>query len=360
MATTSSATETPPESPAQILTRTRAAARRRPARAVGVLLLALLATCSVRLLLGSYTVTIPDFFTILGGGQLEHARGARYIVMEEKLPRTVLGGLAGAAFGLGGAIFQLLLRNPIASPDIIGISNGASLGAVIGIVFLGLSGLPLTLMAISVALATALLILLLASGGRTPGANGAAGNRFVLMGLGISAAAAAFIQYVLSRTSTTTAQTLAHWLAGSLSTANWNRITLLCLLLFPLLLPLLAFSKQLHATAIGEDLARGLGVPVPIIRTSFITLGVLLVAVATAATGPLAFIAFMSGPLARALTGGRHNLTAAALTGAILVIGADFIGSNLIPGTNLPAGVLTGALGAPALIWLLARSQERN
>lgn len=346
--------------PLETLRRTRAAARRRPALAVCGLALALLGTCAVRVLLGTYTVTVPDFFTIVGGGTIDHARGARYIVLEEKLPRAVLGTLAGVAFGLGGAVFQLLLRNPIASPDIIGISNGAALGAVIGIIFLGLSGFPLTLLAVGVALAVALLILMLASGGQALAGPGTAGNRFVLVGLGISAAAGAFIQYVLSRTSTTSAQTLAHWLAGSLSTANWDRISLLLLLLAPLLLPLVVFGRQLHATAVGEDLARGLGVPVRAVRTGFIALGVLLVAVATAATGPIAFIAFMAGPLARALTGGRHSLTASALVGAILVVGADFIGSNLIPGANLPAGVLTGALGAPALIWLLARSPERS
>lgn len=327
--------------------------RRRPRRAVAGLVLLLLIACAVRVLLGSYTVTIPDFFTILGGGTIENARGARYIVMEEKLPRAVLGVLAGAAFGLAGGIFQLLLRNPIASTDIIGISNGAALGAVIGIVFFGLGGLPLTLLAIAVALAMALLIMLLSAG------DSSAGNRFILVGLGISALAGAFIQYVLSRVSTTSSATLTHWLAGSLSMANWDRISLLALLLLPLVLPLLFFWQPLHATAVGEDLARGIGVPTRAIRAGFIALGVLLTAVATAATGPLAFIAFMSGPIARALTGGRHNLTAAALVGAILVVTADFIGSNLIPGGgNLPAGVLTGAFGAPVLIWLLARSPE--
>lgn len=339
----------------QTVASVRARARRRPALAIVGLALTLIAVCAVRVLLGSYTVTIPDFFTILGGGTIESAKGARYIVMEEKLPRAVLGALAGAAFGLGGAIFQLLLRNPIASPDIIGVSNGAALGAVIGIVFLGLGGLPLTLLAIAVALAVVLVIMALSAG------DGSAGNRFILVGLGISALGSAFIQYLLSRTSTTSAQTLTHWLAGSLSTANWDRISLLALLLLPLLLPLILFARPLHATAVGEELALGLGVPTRAVRPGFIALGVLLVAVATAATGPLAFVAFMAGPIARALTGGRHNLTAAALVGASLVVLADFIGSNLIPGgINLPAGVLTGAFGAPALIWLLTRSPERS
>lgn len=334
--------------------------RRRPLLVLLGLSLALLASCAVRVLLGSYTVTIPDFLTILGGGSIEEARGARYIVMEEKLPRAVLGTLAGAAFGLGGAIFQLLLRNPIASPDIIGVSQGAALGAVLGLVFLGLGGLPLSLLAIGVALVLTLLTLGLAAQ-RQQAANSQVGNRFILVGLGLSALASALIQYLISRISTSSAQTLTHWLAGSLSLANWERISLLALFLLPLILPLVIFSRPLHATALGEDLARGLGVPTSQVHSGFLALGVLLVAVATAATGPLAFVAFMSGPLARALTGGRHNLAASALTGAILVVLADFAGSNLIPGgINLPAGLLTGALGAPLLVWLLARSSERS
>lgn len=341
------------EAATQTLARALARTHRRPRYAVASLFLLLFVACAVRVLLGSYTVTIPDFFTILGGGNIENARGARYIVMEEKLPRAVLGILAGSAFGLAGGIFQLLLRNPIASPDIIGISNGAALGAVIGIVFFGLGGLPLTLLAIALALAMALLIMLLSL------KDSSAGNRFILVGLGISALAGSFIQYVLSRVSTTSSATLTHWLAGSLSMANWERISLLALLLLPLFLLLVLFWRPLHATAVGEDLAHGIGVPTRAVRVGFIALGVLLTAVATAATGPLAFIAFMSGPIARALAGGRHSLTASALVGAILVVTADFIGSNLIPGGgNLPAGVLTGAFGAPVLMWLLARSTE--
>lgn len=329
-------------------------ARRRPAIVLTSLVLTLLGALLVRVLLGSYTVTLPDFFTILGGGTVEHARGARYIVMEDKLPRAVLGTLAGLAFGTAGAIFQLLLRNPLASPDIIGISTGASLGAVTAIVFFGLSGLPVSAFAVIFALVVAVLIMLLSAG------DSGAGNRFILMGIGVSALASSVISYLMSRVSSSDAQSATLWMTGSLSNANWNRISILVTVLLFLFPAVGLFHRHLHATAVGDELAHGIGVRTSAVRWGFITLGVLLAAVATAATGPIAFVAFVSGPIARRLLGGHHSLTASALVGAVIVVLADFAGSNLIPSGNLPVGVLTGALGAPLLIWLLARSQKEG
>lgn len=332
----------------------RRAARRRPAIVLTSLLLTLLGALAVRVLLGSYTVTVPDFFTIVGGGTVEGARGASYIVMEDKLPRAVLGALAGFAFGTSGAIFQLLLRNPLASPDVIGISAGASLGAVTAIVFFGLGGLPVSLFAIVFALAVAVLIMLLSVG------DAGADNRFILMGIGVSALASSAISYLMSRISATDAQAATLWMTGSLSAANWNRISLLLAALL-LIFPCVAlYHRPLHATTVGDELAHGIGVPTGAVRWGYIALGVLLAAVATAATGPIAFVAFVSGPIARRLLGGAHSLTASALVGASIVVLADFAGANLLPGGNLPVGVLTGALGAPALIWLLARSQKEG
>ena len=336
------------------LTQIRRAARKRPHLVLVLLSLTLLGALAVRVLMGSYTVTIPDFFTLLSGGNLDHARGARYIVMEDKLPRAVLGALAGLAFGAAGAIFQLLLRNPLASPDIIGISTGASLGAVTAIVFFGLTGFSVSLFAIGFALVVALLIMLLSAG------DTGAGNRFILMGIGISALASSVISYLMSRVSSSDAQTATLWMSGSLSNANWNRISILSLTLLILLPTVALLHRYLHALAVGDELAHGLGVRTHAVRWGFITLGVLLAAVATAATGPIAFVAFVSGPIARRLQGGPHSLTASALVGAIIVVLADFVGANLIPSGNLPVGILTGAAGAPLLIWLLARSQKEG
>lgn len=341
-------------SPAQQVAALRVAARRRPRLVLVGLSVLLLAVFLVRVLLGTYTVTLPDFITILQGGTIEGARGARYIVLSDKLPRAVLGTLTGLAFGSAGAIFQLLLRNPLASPDIIGISSGASLGAVLGIVFWGFTGFQLSFVAITFSLAIAVLIMVLSAG------RGGVGNRFILMGIGVAALANAVVNYLLTRIDINSAQSAMVWMTGSLSVANWERIAILAMALCVILPFVVIFYRQLHAIAVGEELAQGLGLNVTVTRWLFIVLGVLLAAVATAATGPIAFVAFVSGPIARRLLGGRHSLVASALVGAVIVVFADFLAANVIPGGAMPVGVLTGAFGAPILIWLLVQSQKEG
>lgn len=326
---------------------------RRPILGISGLALALLATMAVRVLLGSYTVTIPDFLTLVTGGEVP-VRGARFIVMEDKLPRAVLGALAGIAFGCAGAIFQLLLRNPLASPDIIGISNGASLGAVLSMVYWGASGFSVSLYAIVFALAAALVTMLLASG------QGNVGNRFILMGIGVAALCNAAVTYLLERMSMGQASSATVWMVGSLSIANWDRIGILLISLLVLLPFVLWGINHLKTSAVGDDLAHGLGVPVGFIRWYYIALGVLLAAIATAATGPIAFVAFVAGPIARRIMGGRHTILGASLVGATIVVLADFVAANLFPSISFPVGILTGAMGAPLLIWLLVQNQKEG
>ncbi len=339
-------------SSAQHVKELRTRARRRPRRTIAVLAVAVLGIFLVRILLGSYTVTLPDFVTILQGGTIEGARGARFIVMEDKLPRAVLGLLVGMAFGASGAIFQLLLRNPLASPDVIGISTGASLGAVLGIVYWGATGFSLSIFAVIFSLLIAVGIMMLSSG------RGNVGNRFILMGIGVSALAGSIINYLLSRMDLNSASSAALWMTGSLSSANWDRISILLAALAVIIPLVVLFHSRLHVMAVGEDLAHSLGLNVTATRWIFIVLGVLLAAVATAATGPIAFVAFVSGPIARRLIGGTHSLVASALVGAFIVLLADFIAANYIASGSMPVGVLTGVFGAPILIWLLIRSQK--
>lgn len=339
-------------SPAQRVKDLRTRSHRRPRRAIAVLAVAVLAVFLMRVLLGSYTVTFPDFLTILQGGTVEGARGARFIVMEDKLPRAVLGLLVGMAFGASGAIFQLLLRNPLASPDVIGISTGASLGAVLGIVYWGATGFSLSIFAVVFSLLIAVGIMALSSG------RGNVGHRFILMGIGVSALAGSIINYLISRMNLNSASSAALWMTGSLSSANWDRISILLLVLAVIVPFVVVLHSRLHAIAVGEELAHSLGLNVAITRWIFIILGVLLAAVATAATGPIAFVAFVSGPIARRLIGGAHSLTASALVGAFIVLLADFIASNYIASGSMPVGVLTGVFGAPILIWLLVRAQK--
>ncbi|MGW9415546.1 FecCD family ABC transporter permease [Arthrobacter cupressi] len=318
------------------------------------------------ILLGSYTVTVPDFFTIvwahLTGG--EKIPGASFIVMESKLPRAIVGLLTGLAFGLSGALFQTMLRNPLASPDVIGISHGASASAVVAIVVFGASGATVSAAALLGALAVALLIYLISRGGNLRGSSGnAAGNRLVLAGVGIAAAFGAVVNFLMTRADIRTAAEALIWLNGSLNPATWERIgTLLPAL--GVLLPLAAgLAKPLRLLELGDDTAAGLGVRVGAVRLGLVLTAVALAAVATAAAGPVSFVAFLAGPIARRVTG-KPSLPASALTGAVIVLAADYFAYNLAPllldGTVLPVGVVTGALGAPFLLWLLATSNRKD
>lgn len=322
----------------------RAVRRRRRRRSLVVnagLTALLVGLFALRVLGGDYTITPVDFVRILAGAEIP---GARFILMESKLPHAVLGVLAGVAFGLGGALFQTVLRNPLASPDLIGVSAGASAAAVFAIVVLGLSGLWLSGFAIAGALGVAAVIWLCA------GPRG--GYRLVLVGVAFAALLISFVQYLFARASVFETQSALVWLTGSLNQASWATIGRLAVSLSVLLVCVVLASRGLRLAELGADTARGLGHPPRRDRT-VLALGVLLVATATAASGPISFVALLSGPIARRLNAGRLSLTGAALVGAVVVVGADHIASYAIPGATLPVGVVTGALGAPFLLWLL-------
>jgi len=311
----------------------------------------------VNVLLGSYTVTIPDFFRLLGGADIP---GASFIVMENKLPRAVTGTLIGVAFGLAGAIFQTMLRNPLASPDIIGISYGASASAVAAMVIFGLTGVTVSVAAMIGALAIALLIYLVS---HRSGASGGASARLILIGIGFAAIMQAVVGYLMTRTDIRTAQGALVWLNGSLNSSNWDRVAVLAASLVLLLPAVAMLSRSLRGLEMGDDAAAGLGVRVGPARLGLVVTAVLLAAVATAAAGPVAFVAFLAGPIARRLLGGAGSLVAAGGVGAVIVLAADFAAANLIPmfltnGTALPVGVVTGALGAPFLLWLLVTTNR--
>ena len=327
---------------------TLALARRGPHRrrmtVVGVLLLLLVGLVVVRALLGDYRISFPDAVRIIGG---ETIPGASFILMESTLPRALMAVLAGAAFGAAGGAFQVMLRNPLASPDVLGITLGASAGAVIAVVLFGVRGTPVTVAALSGAVLAAGLILSQAGG------RGGATGRMVLVGVALAAGLSAVVHWVLVRASIYQAQDALIWLSGSLNTVTWADILRL-LVLDALLLPvLLALAGRLPVLGLGDDLAEGLGVRVGRLRVGVTVLVVALVAAATAVVGPVAFVGFLSGPIARRLVPGRPGVGVAALVGAVVVLGADYVAAYGIPGTALPVGVVTGALGAPVLLWML-------
>ncbi|HET7684337.1 MAG TPA: iron chelate uptake ABC transporter family permease subunit, partial [Marmoricola sp.] len=175
----------------------------------------------------------------------------------------------------------------------------------------------------------------------------------VLIGIGVSAALQSVVQYLFTRADVYDAQLVLRWLTGSLNAASWPVIRLLAALLLVLAPLLVHLGRSARIAELGDDTAAGLGVGRRH-ADALLVAGVLLVALAVAAAGPVAFVAFLAGPIARALNGGRSTLAGAALAGAAIVVGADHVAAYLIPDVNLPVGVVTGAFGAPFLLWLLA------
>ena len=340
--------------------------QRGPLNRTAVLAAAVVVMFFVSVLLGSYTVTVPDFFTIVtnhltGGPKIP---GASFIVMENKLPHAVIGTMIGVAFGLAGALFQTMLRNPLASPDVIGISSGASAAAVVAIVVFGASGATVSGAALAGALAVAVLIYAISNGrNRGPGRGNAAGNRLVLAGVGIAAALQAVVGFLMTRADIRTAADALVWLNGSLNSATWERAGVLFLALAVLVPAVVFIAGPLRILELGDDAAAGLGLRVAATRLAVVVIAVSLAAVATAAAGPVAFVAFLAGPIARRFTG-RPGLPASALVGALIVLAADYVAANVAPlllgGTVLPVGVVTGALGAPFLLWLLVTTNRKD
>lgn len=323
-------------------TATRGPRRRRRLVLAG-LVAGVVAAFAARVLLGDYTFTVPDFVRILFGEQIPVST---FILMETKLPRAVLAVLVGVGLGTAGSLFQMLLRNPLASPDIVGVSQGASAAGIVAILVFDLRGAAVSLFAVCGAVAIAALVRWVA------GTTG--GYRLVLVGVGVATAMVSIVQYLLARSNIYDVQLALRWLVGSLNNVPWQTIGVLAAALAVLLLLLAVLARALPALEMGADAAAGLGVGRH--RTDALLLvGVLLTAVSVAAAGPVAFVAFMAGPIARAFMGGRHSLVAGALVGALLMLLADYVAAYLIPGVVLPVGIVTGAVGGPFLLWLLAR-----
>jgi iron complex transport system permease protein len=179
------------------------------------------------------------------------------------------------------------------------------------------------------------------------------GYKLVLVGVGLAAALQSVIQYLFTRADSYDAHLALRWLTGSVSAADWPTLRLLALVLL-VLMPLTAWlSRSLRITELGPDTVAALGVTSR--RTDLLLLlAVVLTAVGVAAAGPVAFVAFLAGPIARACNGGRTTLLGAGLVGAAAVVAADYVADYLLVDINFPVGVVTGSLGAPFLLWLLA------
>jgi iron complex transport system permease protein len=334
--------------PADAVRRITRRRRRRHRFVTSTLAATLVGVCAAALTLGEFAVTPLEVLTALAGGA---DAGTSFVVVDLRLPRLLLGVEVGVALALAGAMFQTVLRNPLASPDIIGISQGAGAGAVLALLVLGLQGAEVSLVALAGAVTAGALLYAVSWRG------GIAGFRFVLSGIAVAYLATSFVGYLLTRAQVQDAQTALTWLTGSVGSATWPAVRLLALAL-AVLLPAVALGiRPMRALLLGDDVAAGLGTRPERARVVVIGLGVCLAAVATAVAGPLAFVALTSGPIARRLLGdGSVGLLPTALAGATLVAAADLVAQHALPGVQVPVGVVTGVVGGPYLVWLLARS----
>ncbi len=323
---------------------------RRRSTVISVLAAAVVAVFVLSLCIGQTFYPLDEVVRVMLGDQVA---GASFTVGRLRLPRAVVAVLVGVCFGMGGVTFQTMLRNPLASPDIIGISAGAGAAAAFGIIVLSLSGALVSVFAIAAGLGIAALIYLLSYRG------GVAGTRLILIGIGIAAMLDSVTAYILSRAGAWDLQEATRWLNGSLNGVSWADALLVLLALVALGPLLLAQDRHVSLLQLGDDAAGALGVRVEAARITAIVAAVGLIAFATAATGPVAFVAFLAGPIAARIVRNGSMLIPAALVGALLVLVSDLVGQYAV-GTRFPVGVVTGALGAPYLLYLIIRSNRKG
>ncbi len=301
-----------------------------------------------------YGNTIYSPGTILKVILGENIQGATFTIMSLRLPRTLAGVLVGFAFGMSGYVFQSILRNDLASPDIIGVSSSTSLIAIFCIIFLRFDSTLTSVVSVFAGLITAFIIYSLSS------YNGFSQGKMVLIGIGAQAFFRALTNLVLLNASEYDVSSTMQWLSGSLNNVTLDEIPVLFMVVIICGIFLISYSKHLGAIQLGDEYATTLGVNIKTIYPILIGFSVALVAFSTAVTGPIASVAFLSGPIAKRIAGnGKSNIITAGLVGAIIVLLADFVGQNAFA-VRYPVGVITGILGAPYLIYLLIKMNQKG
>ncbi|MFF7043375.1 FecCD family ABC transporter permease [Streptomyces massasporeus] len=317
-------------------------------RAVTVVLLLLVAALTASVVLigtGDFPIPAADVLRTLVG---EGNPGQEFIVNELRLPRVLVGLLVGASLGLGGALFQAISRNPLGSPDVLGLGQGATAGALAVIVLTSGSANQVAVGALVGGLVTGLAIYVLAW------KRGVHGYRLVLVGIGVSAIVTAVNGYLLTKSNIVDAARAVVWMTGSLDGRDWDQVWPL-LALTAVLVPLvLVNARGLRMMEMGDDVSYALGVRVERVRLLLMVAAVLLTASATAAAGPVSFVALTAPQLARRLTRSPGpNLLPSLCMGATLLVVADWVSQRAFGSEQLPVGVVTGVLGGVYLLWLL-------
>lgn len=316
-----------------------------------VLALAATGLAVLALMTGSYPLSPGQVVSALTGGEtgLVHE-----IVVEWRLPRVAAALVFGAALGVSGAVFQSLLRNPLADPSIIGFTQGSYTGALI--VILAINGTYVQLIggALVGGIATAIVVYLLAY------RRGVQGFRLIIVGIGISAMLDALNKWLILKTDLDQALSAASWASGSLNGVSWNQVLVGGPVIGVLLVMAGLLSRPMRQMELGDDAAASQGVRISPARLGLIVVGVALTATVTAASGPIVFISLVAPQIARRLarTAGIA-LAPAAFVGALLCLGADYIAQHIAP-TPLPVGTITVMLGGGYLGWLLFTEARRR
>lgn len=313
-----------------------------------------LATMVVNMALGEYRIAPVDVVrTVLGLGtdNPDHA----FIVSTLRLPRMLVALLVGLALATSGTIMQGLLRNPLASPDVVGVSAGASLAAVSLIVLT--SGVPATALSAAAfigATVPALVIYLVARSRR------GTSLRLILVGVGVAAIAHALTMTMIGFGRILQVSQALVWMAGSVYGRSWDYVWPL-LAWLALCLPVAWLSaRHLNTLNLGDDVARGLGSRVDLHRGALLLVAVALAAAAVAAAGAVGFVGLMAPHLARRLVGPSHEglLPTAGLAGGLLVMLSDLLGRTIFAPVEIPCGIITATVGAPYFLYLLSRGRQ--
>ncbi|MQA82938.1 MAG: iron chelate uptake ABC transporter family permease subunit [Streptosporangiales bacterium] len=299
-------------------------------------------------------------------------RPTNLIVQRFRLPRAVVGVLVGAALAVSGALTQAATRNPLAAPDVIGVTAGASFGAVVVLLAFGgttfgyggaaaqLSSVGLPIGAVAGAFVAAALVLGLAAN-RRYGAPRFTTRRVVLAGIVLHAAFIGLVHWGLASGDVDQASKAQVWLVGTLHGRGWEHVTGLALALAVLMPVALLLGHHLAGLHLGEASAATLGIPVVRTQLLLFCVAFALAGTAVAAAGPVDFVALVAPQVAwRIVRSPGVPLVASALTGAALLLAADLVARLLVPGHELPAGSVTALVGAPYLLWVILRSEGRR
>ncbi|WUW15101.1 iron ABC transporter permease [Streptomyces sp. NBC_01465] len=321
---------------------------RRAAVVAGALALLLAVTCVAYLCVGESFVAPGEVLKVLTG----QPSPDELVVGTLRLPRMVVGLLVGAAFGVAGALIQTVARNPLASPDIIGISQGASAVTVGAMTFGVTSYTVLPYLSVAGGILAAGLVYVFAWRG------GLHATRFVLIGIGFAIALRSVTQLFLTKGDYLVAQQAQIWMTGSLNGRGWDEVSVLGWVLLAMVPAVLWAARAQRTVGMGDDTAIALGVRLGRIRLGLVVVGVVLASVATGTAGPVDFVALLAPQIARRMTRtAQIPLLCSALMGAFIVVFGDLLARRLLSPTELPVGVLTAAVGAPYLVWLLVRGR---